>query len=154
MITQLFRITPPGDGQANSNLNSLGVVAYEQTFDGAFWNARRGAQDIVVFPQIPRINGSYTSDVITNYNSSFAYISGGFFGGDASDIVAINIFGIDVSTGYEYQIQGPSNFLQLVTDSPDAKVIANLPKTFKFIISIIGNTSPKSIGVSISLSGY
>lgn len=154
MLTQLLRITPPGDGQNNTNLNSIGVVAYEQTFDGAFWNARRGAQDIIVFPQIPRVNGSYLSAVLTNYNSSFGYISGGFFDGVAGDNAAINILGVDVSTGYTFGVQSTPSFLQLITDTPDGKLIANLPKTFMLQLILVGSTTPKSVGISISLSGY
>lgn len=157
MLTQLFRITPPGDNQQNISLNSLAVVAYEQIFDGNVWNARRGAQDIVLLNQQSPAPGTYNSATQTNYNSTRLLL---IYRHSYAANITLSIKGVSPADGTNFVLMGTdtgglsNTIFVLPSTGPISSVLyyVNVPKNF-FVQAIIP-AGAGSISLSLSMSGY
>ncbi len=154
MLTQLFRITPPGDGQSNSNLNSLGVVAYEQVFDPTnnVWNARRGAHDIVGLSLANRAGGTtFDTAILDNFNSSKIIMI--CLSANVNSL--FNLYGIDLASGQLFPVADINNVSAhtVGTATVQAFFYDNLPRKF-FGRLVTGGPGPISTSLGFSLSGY
>lgn len=173
MLTSLLRITPPGDGQNNTNLNSQGVVSYEQVLDDSsliapVWNARRGARDITAFDNqlFPGGVAPVLSTIIENFNSSIAIISfsiPGLF--PAGDTIQAAIVGYDPLSGFNYYLPGVGGVSSLTINSVNysptlsnngapALAYSGLPRLIQGMIWHSGGVTPMHCSLNISLSGY